>query len=168
MSTSCLSPTVFICISFVYKQHRTKLDPWSLKCVFIGYSSRQGYRWDGPSSHKIFVIIDVTFLKVNPFYSVQFPRLQGETSIEDENLGLTLPDDLLSSQARVHQYTVTLEIPYDFLTSRAPIQQPTVPRELPNLDDIPNFKPFKPPNSNQNPKMLLGTTTLCLWIYSTT
>ena len=56
----------FGCMTFVHihKQHRTKLDPRTLKCAFVGYSPTQkGYKCYDPISRKIFVSMDVTFFE---------------------------------------------------------------------------------------------------------
>ena len=45
--TNNLVPKIFGCVAFVHvhSQHRGKLDPRALKCVFVGYSSTQkGYK----------------------------------------------------------------------------------------------------------------------------
>ena len=45
-----------------------KLDPKSLKCIFLGYSRVQkGYRCYCPSLRRYVVSVDVTFLENDPF-----------------------------------------------------------------------------------------------------
>lgn len=59
-----LLPRVFVCVSFVHlpKEQWTKLEPCALKCIFVGYTSTQKrYRCYHPPSHKMYVIMDVTF-----------------------------------------------------------------------------------------------------------
>ena len=49
---------VFGCVAFVHirNHNRSKLDPMSLKCVFVGYSPTQrGYKCFDHTSKKIFV-----------------------------------------------------------------------------------------------------------------
>ena len=61
---------IFRCTCFVLDVHLhvSKLDPKSLKCIFLGYSQVQkGYQCYCPSLHKYLVSIDVTFLKNGPF-----------------------------------------------------------------------------------------------------
>ncbi|WVZ95817.1 hypothetical protein U9M48_041533 [Paspalum notatum var. saurae] len=53
-----------------YRPSVGKLDPRSVKCVFVGYSSTQkGYKcWD-PIGKKLFVSMDVTFRELEPYYT---------------------------------------------------------------------------------------------------
>ncbi|WVZ55981.1 hypothetical protein U9M48_006573 [Paspalum notatum var. saurae] len=67
-----IPPKVFGCVCFVrdYRPSVGKLDPQSVKCVFVGYSSTQkGYKcWD-PIGKKLFVSMDVTFRELEPYYT---------------------------------------------------------------------------------------------------
>lgn len=52
---SSLPPKVFGCVAFVHDKdhHKSKLDPRSLKCVFLGYSPTQkGYKCFHPPTRK--------------------------------------------------------------------------------------------------------------------
>ena len=68
---------VFRCPVYVMynSQERTKLDPKSKKCIFLGYANRvKGYRlWD-PIAHKVLVCRDMIFLE---------NELQGEQKNDD-------------------------------------------------------------------------------------
>ena len=59
-----IEPKVFGCICFIRDvcPQVSKLDPKSLKCIFLGYSCVQkGYRCYCPPLRRYFVSIDVTF-----------------------------------------------------------------------------------------------------------
>lgn len=63
---------IFGCTTFahIHSQHRSKLDPKAIKCIFLGYSPIQkGYKCYDPISRKTFVSFDVTFHEHVPFYS---------------------------------------------------------------------------------------------------
>ena len=65
-----IEPRVFGCTCFVrdVRPHVSKLDPKSLKCIFLGYSRvRKGYRCYCPSLRKYLVSANVTFLKNTSF-----------------------------------------------------------------------------------------------------
>ena len=81
-----LTPRVFGSTVFVHihNQHRGKLDPRAIKCVFVGYSSTQkGYKCYNPSSKKLYISADVTFAENAPFFSKS--SLQGEISMIENN-----------------------------------------------------------------------------------
>lgn len=87
---------VFGCIVFTHTPNsRSKLDPIAEKCIFIGYSPNQkGYRCYNPTTKKIHVSMDVTFLELQPFYKKI--SLQGESVREDNFLNEPLPTHILS------------------------------------------------------------------------
>ena len=68
-----------------------KLDPHTLKCVFVGYSRTQkGSKYYHPPFRKLFVSMDVTFFESQLYFLSSQPPLQGEiqdkmVSYEDEN-----------------------------------------------------------------------------------
>ena len=81
-----LTPRVFGCtaIVHVHGQHRDKLDPRAIKCVFLSYSSTQkGYKCYNLSTKKIYISVDVTFTENKPF----FPKssLKGEISMMEDS-----------------------------------------------------------------------------------
>ncbi|GAA0155358.1 hypothetical protein LIER_13105 [Lithospermum erythrorhizon] len=76
-----IDPKIFGCTCFVrdVRSSVTKLDPKSLKCVFLGYSRYQkGYRCYSPYLKRYIVSIDVTFFENTPFLSSSPALRQGE------------------------------------------------------------------------------------------
>ncbi|KAF3771649.1 Retrovirus-related Pol polyprotein from transposon TNT 1-94 [Nymphaea thermarum] len=74
-----LTPRVFGCSCFVHNHSPTlkKLDPRSIKVVFLGYSSTQkGYKCVDPTTSKVYVSRDVTFHEHEAYFPVN--PLQGE------------------------------------------------------------------------------------------
>ncbi|KAJ9565708.1 hypothetical protein OSB04_001674 [Centaurea solstitialis] len=68
-----IDPKIFGSTCFVRdtRPHITKLDPKSLKCVFLGYSRLQkGYRCFSPMLNRYIVSRDVTFHENAPFFPV--------------------------------------------------------------------------------------------------
>ncbi|RDY07677.1 hypothetical protein CR513_08175, partial [Mucuna pruriens] len=69
-----LPSCVFGCVAFVhsYNLRHGKLDPRSVKCVFIGYpSNKKGFKCYHPPSRWLFVSMDVTFHETQSFFDVQ-------------------------------------------------------------------------------------------------
>ena len=65
-----IEPRVFRCTCFVQdvRPHVSKLDPKSLKCIFLGHSRvLKRYKCYCPSLHKYMISVDVTFLENTPF-----------------------------------------------------------------------------------------------------
>ena len=59
--------------------HVSKLDPKSLKCIFLNYSRVQkGYRCYCPTLRRYFVSTDVTFFETTPFSLSSPLTSQGE------------------------------------------------------------------------------------------
>lgn len=59
-----IPPMVFGCICYVHvdKSQRSKLNPKSLRCIFLGYApSQKGYKCYHPLTWQRFVSMDVTF-----------------------------------------------------------------------------------------------------------
>jgi hypothetical protein len=87
-TTLMLPPRVFGCVAYVHlhKNQRSKLDPCALRCLFLGYAVHQkGYRCYDPSTSRLYVSMDVTFLESEPFFSVPNLVPQGETHDEEQN-----------------------------------------------------------------------------------
>ena len=70
---------IFYCSTFVHvcPINKSKLDPRSIKCVFIGYSTnKKGYKCFCPNTWRVFETMNVTFFEQNPYFSK--PEIQGE------------------------------------------------------------------------------------------
>ena len=81
-----IEPRIFGCTCFVrdVRPQVTKLDPKSLKCVFLGYSRRQkGYRCFSPDLNRYLVSADVTFFESTPFF---LPSSVYNTQEEEDDL----------------------------------------------------------------------------------
>ena len=76
-----IKPRVFGCTYFVrnVRTHGSKLDPKSLKCIFLDYSRVQkGYRCYCPTLRRYFVFTDVAFFETTPFSLSSSVTSQGE------------------------------------------------------------------------------------------
>ena len=85
-----LPPRVFGSVAYVHipKIHQTKLDPYAIKCVFLGYGNQQkGYRCYDPTTRRLYTTMDVTFLETEIFFSPHntHSSIQGETRTDDQN-----------------------------------------------------------------------------------
>lgn len=62
-------PTVFECSTFIHNHqpHCSKLDPKSIKCIFLGYSPHQKECYS-PSTRKFYHTMDVIFFENQPYY----------------------------------------------------------------------------------------------------
>ncbi|CAN6586683.1 unnamed protein product [Malus baccata var. baccata] len=104
VSTNTLTPRVFGCVAYVHihKIHRSKLDPCAIRCVFVGFASQQkGYKCYHPETRHRYVTMDVTFSKLEYFYSSipSHSDHQGENTSGDQvDLGwLEVPEDVICS-----------------------------------------------------------------------
>ena len=83
-----IEPRIFGCTCFArdVRPHVTKLDPKSVKCVFLGYSRVQkGYQCYCPSLNKFLVFADVTFLEHCSFFPASFKSVE-HTGEQDDVL----------------------------------------------------------------------------------
>ena len=125
-----IEPRVFRCTCFVRDFHPrvSKLDPMSLKCIFLGYSQVQKrYMCYCPSLRRYLVSIDVTFPENTPFSPNQIHTSQGED------------DDLLV-------YTLASPIP----TYVPPLTKPPITQVYVRRLHRPVSSPL-PPASTSNP-----------------
>ncbi|CAN1170498.1 Retrovirus-related Pol polyprotein from transposon TNT 1-94 [Linum perenne] len=83
--SSDMPPRVFGCTAFIHvaPQHRSKLDPRSIKGVFIGYAATQkGYKCYVPHTKRIYTTRDVTFFESQSYFPTAV--IQGETTSESQ------------------------------------------------------------------------------------
>ena len=113
-----IEPKVFGCTCFVWdvRPQVSKLDPKSLKCIFLGYSHIQkGYRCYCPTLRRYFVSTNVAF-----FETITFSLSSIVTNPRED-------DDLLV-------YYVSLPIPTPSLIPlKPPITQETLDAKTPSL-----------------------------------
>ncbi|CAH9111005.1 unnamed protein product, partial [Cuscuta europaea] len=96
-----IRPKIFGCACLVrdVNPHLTKLDPKSLKCIFLGYSRVQkGYRCFCPSTCRYLVSIDASFHENTPFSS-------SKADIHETN------DDILIYTITIPESTLLTSIP---------------------------------------------------------
>ncbi|KAJ9539489.1 LOW QUALITY PROTEIN: hypothetical protein OSB04_032222 [Centaurea solstitialis] len=123
---------IFGCSCFVRdtQPHLSKLDPKSLKCVFLGYSRLQkGYRCFSPVLNRYIISWDVTFMEEVPFYPVS-------TCPDHEN-----QDDLLIYPISTPSSTMDFPVSSDSAQSSessSETERPPVIHSPPLTTDIPN------------------------------
>ena len=90
--SSASSQTQSFFFFFFFLIRVPKLNPKSLKCIFLGYSGVQkGYQCYCPNLHKYLVSIDVTFLEGVPFSSSPILTSQGKN--DDLLIYIVAPQD---------------------------------------------------------------------------
>jgi hypothetical protein len=82
-----------ICFVHIHGPTRDKLDPRALRYIYVGYSpTHKGYKWCHPPSRKCFVLMDVTFFELQPYFSSTHTSFQRESSSEEKFfMNSTLP-----------------------------------------------------------------------------
>ncbi|KAJ4703138.1 Retrovirus-related Pol polyprotein from transposon TNT 1-94 [Melia azedarach] len=121
---------IFGCSAFVHihSQHRSKLDPKAIKCIFIGYSSNQkGYKCYYPVTRKFYHSMDVSFFEQQPYYpksDIQGENFTHEYQLWDiETLETSFSNHSPMSSIEIPQYEIPLSEPQ---TEPQPSQQ-TIP-----------------------------------------
>ncbi|KAL5779663.1 hypothetical protein ACOSQ2_010400 [Xanthoceras sorbifolium] len=122
---------IFGCSAYVHihHQHIGKLDPRSIKCILLGYSTNQkGYKCYSPTTKRFYNSMDVTFLEQNPYY----PKadIQGEKSAEYQSWDIPIiPDPQIpnepQSDSQQHENS-----PPNTPTPKQPHIQPTQNSEI--------------------------------------
>lgn len=97
-SVLSLTPKIFGCVAYVHvpKTQRSKLSPYAVRCVFLGFGQNQkGYKCFDVDSRKWYVTMDVTFMEHEAFFKPTIQSDQGENSSESD---VWKNKDLLSFQ----------------------------------------------------------------------
>ena len=105
---------VFGCIVFIHlpNHNRSKLDPRAKKCVFIGYASnKKWYKCYNPQTKKMYVSMDVSFIKDKYFFNKN--SLQGENDVMKEKFWDLSPTPLPNTILTTTPLIYNLEEHYD-------------------------------------------------------
>ncbi|CAM8896855.1 unnamed protein product [Rhodiola kirilowii] len=158
-----IAPKIFGCTCFVrdVRPHLTKLDPKSLKCIFLGYSRVQkGYRCYSPDLRRYVVSADVVFSERTPFSS-SAPR-QGES---DDDFLLYMFPTHTTPPAPVPPLVPPLVRPPILHTYfRRPRPEVTVISDVqPTTSDAPISSSSDPPLSDDLPIALRKGTRTCTY-----
>ena len=167
-----LVTTIFWCVSFVYihSPHQGKLDPRAIKCIFVGYSPTQkGYKCYHPTTKKVFVSIDVTFVETESFFSQLY--LQGENScMEDKdnlfkNLSFISPSkSKILESSPIHISSSSIHTPPASVlspkTTRTHTPSVACPLQVYTQRAKPIVQPVQVPDSELIPKTKTNETVL--------
>ena len=127
-----IDPKVFGCTCFVrdVRPQVSKLDPKSLKCIFVGYSCvKKWYRCYCPTLQRYFVSIDVALFETTPFSLPSTVTSQGE---EEDLLVYTLASPIVSPEPT--SVPAQVKPPVTQVYTRR--QHPTVSSPLPSTSTL--------------------------------
>ncbi|CAM8957622.1 unnamed protein product [Rhodiola kirilowii] len=158
-----VAPKIFGCTCFVrdVRPHLTKLDPKSLKCIFLGYSRVQkGYRCYSPDLQRYVVSVDVVFSERTPF-SFSAPR-QGEP--DDDFLLYMFPTNTTPPAPVPPLVPPLVRPPILHTYFRRPRPEVTVISDVqPTTSDAPISSSSDPPLSDDLPIALRKGTRTCTY-----
>ncbi|CAM8921688.1 unnamed protein product [Rhodiola kirilowii] len=158
-----VAPKIFGCTCFVrdVRPHLTKLDPKSLKCIFLGYSRVQkGYRCYSPDLQRYVVSVDVVFSERTPFSS-SAPR-QGEP--DDDFLLYMFPTNTTPPAPVPPLVPPLVRPPILHTYFRRPRPEVTVISNVqPTTSDAPISSSSDPPLSDDLPIALRKGTRTCTY-----
>ncbi|KAK5785187.1 hypothetical protein PVK06_039741 [Gossypium arboreum] len=139
--SSILPLKIFGCTVFIQNiaPNKSKLDPKSLKCVLVGYSSlKKGYKCYHPPSKRFFTTMDITFYEQNSYFTQA--ENQGETWSDFQPQQVS-PPNLHSQPSELPSCS---PLPADLSPVNAPIDSPVVPMTnlpTPTLNTLPENTP---------------------------
>ncbi|KAG8472686.1 hypothetical protein CXB51_034612 [Gossypium anomalum] len=119
--SSILPLKIFGCTVFIQNiaPNKSKLDPKSLKCVLVGYSSlKKGYKCYHPPSKRFFTTMDITFYEQDSYFTQA--EIQGETWSDFQPQQVS-PPNLHSQPSELPSCS---PLPADLSPVNAPIDSP--------------------------------------------
>lgn len=143
-----MSLKVFGCIAFVHipPYQRNKLDPKSIKYLFLRYSSKKkGYKCYSPTTWKFYNTIDVTFFQNQPFYSKTHIQMENSTFSKEYQFWQDI--DISSSRLFIISNSITLSV-----TTTSPIPIIPILLESPSKSDHSEPIPSSPQVPTQQEK----------------
>lgn len=111
-----IPPKVFECEMFVHihSQNKNKLDPRSIKCIFLGYSSMQKrYKCYSPTQRKFFVSPNVSFHENRAYYHNKDSReiLEPYVNPKHQTDPINLETDLLYTNPETNPKETSIPVP---------------------------------------------------------
>ena len=136
-----INPKVFGCTCFVWDTclQVSKLDPKSLKCIFVGYSCvKKRYICYRPTLRRYFVSTDVAFFETTPFSLPSTVTSQGK---EEDLFVYTLASPIISPEPASVPAQVKLPITQVYTRRQHPLVSSPPPivstSDLVLSDDLP-------------------------------
>lgn len=126
-----MNPQEFGCVCHV-RDHRlglSKLDPHSLRCIFLGYPrSQKGYMCYHPLSHRMFSCTDVSFMEFTPYNSAIVSSTSDSSPIQVSSPPASSP---------IHMVTTVTASPSIPIIPPLKVYSKCLPLPTPSNDDRP-------------------------------
>ncbi|KAG8503428.1 hypothetical protein CXB51_001585 [Gossypium anomalum] len=139
--SSILPLKIFGCTVFIQNiaPNKSKLDPKSLKCVLVGYSSlKKGYKCYHPPSKRFFTTMDITFYEQDSYFTQAEIQREIWSDFQPQQVS---PPNLHSQPSELPSCS---PLPADLSPVNAPIDSPVVPvtnSPTPTLNILPENTP---------------------------